>query len=148
MPPRIRRYPVKRNQTALDIAQELGISSQSLLQANPGVKTLKPGVVLNVPGTGIQPLNAPKGDPIPPPPPAPTGQAPKGWVSPPPVYTPPPQPAPVYAPPYAGGYGATPPAPVYAGGGYGATPKINAPRFDQEIAQAPAAGGWFSELPA
>src|SRR3990167_8294570 len=179
MPPRIRRYPVKRNQTALDIAQELGISSQSLLQANPGVKTLKPGVVLNVPG-GIQPLmdapgvppspgQAPKGNPLPPPPPpavvpppyaggygatpppAPTGQVPKGWVPPAPapnyggyqpgtgwVQPPAQQPAPVYAPPYAGGgYGATPPAPVYAGGGYGATPKINAPRFDQEIATQP-----------
>src|SRR3990167_8657789 len=158
-----RSYTVKRNQTALDIALELGLSSQQLLQANPGISTFKPGVVLKVPGTGIQPLNAPKGDPLPPPPPGqapkgnplpppppayvpppyaggygatppPAGQAPKGWVPPPPVYNPPPQPAPVYAPPYAGGYGATPPAPVYAGGGYGATPKINAPRFDQEIA--------------
>ena len=191
MPSRIRRYPVKRNQTALDIAQELGISSQSLLQANPGVKTLKPGVVLNVPG-GIQPLmdapgvppspgQAPKGDPLPPPPPpavvpppyaggygatpppAPTGQAPKGWTPPAPapnyggyqpgtgwVQPPAQQPAPVYAPPYAGGYGATPPAPVYAGGGYGATPKINAPRFDQEIATQPQSLGpiqYLSALP-
>src|SRR3972149_10538459 len=95
MPPRIRRYPVKRNQTALDIAQELGISSQSLLQANPGVKTLKPGVVLNVPGN-IQPLMDAPG--VPPSP----GQAPKGWV--------PPKPKPI-----------VPPPPVYAGGGYGAT---------------------------
>src|SRR3990167_9557264 len=161
-----RSYTVKRNQTALDIALELGLSSQQLLQANPGISTFKPGGVLKGPGTGIQPLNAPKGDPLPPPPPGqapkgnplpppppadvpppyaggygatqpPAGQAPKGWVTPPPVYNPPPQPAPVYAPPYAGGYGATPPAPVYATGGYGATPKINAPRFDTEIATQP-----------
>ena len=57
-----RSYTVKRNQTALDIALELGLSSQQLLQANPGISTFKPGVVLTVPkapaGPGIAPLNA------------------------------------------------------------------------------------------
>src|SRR3990167_1710756 len=143
MPIRRRSYTVKRNQTALDIALELGLSSQQLLQANPGISTFKPGVVLTVPkapsGPGIAPKNAPKGDPLPPPPP---GQAPKGnpLPPPPPAYVP---------PPYAGGYGATPPPAGQAPKGWvPPAPVYNPPPQPAPVYAPPYAGGYGATPPA
>ena len=40
---------VKQGETGLQIAEELGISYNSLLSANPGVSSIKPGVTLRIP---------------------------------------------------------------------------------------------------
>ena len=55
-----RNYVVRRGQSILDIASELGVNSQDILNLNPSVKALHPGIVLRTPGSGIAPLNAPK----------------------------------------------------------------------------------------
>ena len=42
---------VKQGETGLQIARELGISYSSLLSANPGVSSIRPGVTLRIPTT-------------------------------------------------------------------------------------------------
>lgn len=117
-------YTLKKGESLLQIAKQNGISYDSLLAANPGVRSGTPGVVLRLPTTqlgGADPKSPwtpdlpqpdPKGTYTPPPPPAnPYGRRPTPVRPPGPIA---PTPQPTYTPPVVGYTGAQtpPPAPV------------------------------------
>ena len=131
-------YTVKQNDTLVQIAKRLEISTSSLLAANPGVSSITPGVTLRVPtasprppfGAGdlappptVSPTRGPTKPPRPPiwePPRVgpPTGPPPTGTRPPPPQYIPPPVSP---RPPVSAGRLAPPP---------GVRPPIQQPRAD------------------
>ena len=92
---------VKQGETGLQIARELGISYSSLLSANPGVSSIRPGVTLRIPTTTTSLAVDPK-SPWTPDLPQPDPKAP---------YVPPPV-QPQRRPPVSAGRLAPPPTPV------------------------------------